>query len=107
MVEGTTFQLRNFGARGMRRRGFRSIGDISENAAPLMSPESAALAFITSHVPAARNGEFKVVCKGNDMLFISSDKNVRFQVEALAEDLASWLKRRGLSSPRRILWPRN
>ncbi len=90
-----------------RRRGFRSIGDISEQSAPAMSPEAAAMAYIVCRVPAAGTGEFRIVRRGDEMFFISSDKNVRFQVEALAEDLRAWLRRRGMESPRRILWPRN
>ncbi len=91
----------------MRGRGFRSIGDISERAFPAVSLETVVLAFMASRVPAARHGDFRAYCRGNDLIFSSSDKNVRFQVEALKDDLAAWLKRKGLNSPRRILWARN
>ena len=90
-----------------RRRGFRSIGDISDQSAPVTSPEAAAMAYIICRVPAAGTGEFKIIRKGGEMIFVSSDKNIRFQVEALAEDLRAWLRRKGMEWPRRILWPRN
>ena len=90
-----------------RRRGFMSMRDISEQSAPVTSPEAAAMAYVICRVPAAEAGGFKIIRKGDEMIFVSSDKNVRFQVEALADDLRAWLRSKGMESPRRILWPRN
>ena len=69
----------------------------------MLPPEESARAMLLARVPAAREGALTLRLRGGELLLATPDKNVRHQVDAVAEELLNWLRER-CPEVRRIRW---